>query len=249
MDIDGGGTITLTGSGTYIFRSGGALDTTANSIVALSGASACDVFWTAVGATTLGANSRFKGTIIDNAGITVGSTVNWEGRALAYGGTVITDTDTITVPTCTSPTPSPTTAPTSTPTSTAISNSTSNSIGGSSIGYCPALSSQIVAPLIIESRRIDADSIFISWGPYSGTSTFNIQYGLTNGNWIYSTDVTGFSTTINNLPANQSIWFRVAGRNDCMIGNYGVAKLIDTQITNILIPRLPDTGVRPVPPK
>lgn len=100
MDIGGGGTITLTGTGTYIFRPVGALTSTANSIVALSGASACDVFWTPTQATTLGANSTFVGTVIDDAGITVGSTVSWIGRALAFGGTVTTDTDSITVPVC-----------------------------------------------------------------------------------------------------------------------------------------------------
>lgn len=118
MNLDAGATITLTGTGTYLFRSLGALDTSAGSIVALSGASACDVFWTGVGATTLGANSTFAGTVIDNAGITIGSTVDWTGRALAGGGTVTSDTDTITVPTgCTPPTPPPSPSPSPSPSS------------------------------------------------------------------------------------------------------------------------------------
>lgn len=96
----GTGGITL-GSGTYVFRSTGALNTVANSMV--SGGSACDIFWTPGAATTLGANSTFKGTDIDASGITVGSTVDWTGRALAFGGTVTTDTDTITVPSCGAP--------------------------------------------------------------------------------------------------------------------------------------------------
>lgn len=103
----GTGGITLK-AGTYIFRSTGALNTVAGSIV--SGGSACDVFWTPI-ATTLGANSTFKGTVIDNSGITVGNKVTWEGRALAFGGTVSTDADTITVPTCTVSTPTTPTTP------------------------------------------------------------------------------------------------------------------------------------------
>ncbi len=88
--------ITLSGAGTYIFRIDGALTSVANSSVTLrDNASSCDVFWTPTAATTLGANSTFKGTVIDAAGITVGSTVAWIGRALAFGGTVTTDTDTI----------------------------------------------------------------------------------------------------------------------------------------------------------
>jgi hypothetical protein len=102
--IGGGGTITLTGAGTYVFRMTGALNTTAGSVVTLAGgASACDVFWTPGAATTLGANSTFIGTDIDASGITIGSTVTWTGRALAFGGTVSTTTDTISVPTCTTP--------------------------------------------------------------------------------------------------------------------------------------------------
>ncbi len=98
--------ITLNGIGTYIFRVNGALTSVANSVVTLSGsASVCDVFWTPTSATTLGATSTFKGTNIDASGITIGSTVNWTGRALAFGGTVSTDTDTITAPTCAAPAP------------------------------------------------------------------------------------------------------------------------------------------------
>lgn len=100
--IGGGGTITLNGAGTYIFRMVGALTTSASSNVVLSnGASACDVWWTPTQATTLGANSTFAGTDIDASGITIGSTVTWTGRALAFGGTVSTATDTISVPSCT----------------------------------------------------------------------------------------------------------------------------------------------------
>jgi LPXTG-motif cell wall-anchored protein len=100
--IGGGGTITLDGAGTYIFRMAGALTTSANSIVtAINGATACNVWWTPTAATTLGANSTFLGTDIDASGITIGSTVTWTGRALAFGGTVSTTVDTInTIPAC-----------------------------------------------------------------------------------------------------------------------------------------------------
>jgi hypothetical protein len=91
--------ITLNGAGTYVFRITGALGTTANSVVTLTnGASAYDVFWTPGAATTLGATSTFKGTVIDNAGINVGAGTTWIGRALDFATTVLTDTDTITVP-------------------------------------------------------------------------------------------------------------------------------------------------------
>jgi len=95
--------ITLSGNGTYIFRMTGALDTVLNSVVSLSGASACDVWWTPKAAVTLGANSTFVGNSIDAAGITVGDNVNWLGRALTFGGTVTTSGDIMNVPDCSAP--------------------------------------------------------------------------------------------------------------------------------------------------
>lgn len=115
VDIGGGGTIALTGSGTYIFRMDGALTSSANSVVALAGASACDIWWTPTQATTLGANSTFFGTDIDASGITIGNNVTWQGQALAFGGTVTTDVDTLTSPTCSAARGATPSAPTVTP--------------------------------------------------------------------------------------------------------------------------------------
>lgn len=92
--------MTLSGNGTYIFRPVGALTSAAGAVVTLSNSSSCDVFWTPTAATTLAANTTFFGTVIDDAGITVGANTSWLGRALAFGGTVTTDTNTITVPNC-----------------------------------------------------------------------------------------------------------------------------------------------------
>jgi hypothetical protein len=109
MNITANGIVTLSGAGVYVFRPGGALNTGANSHVVLAGgACASDVFWAPVAATNLGANSgpsfitpTFQGNILDAAGINIGHFANLTGRALAFGGTVNTDANTITVPTCT----------------------------------------------------------------------------------------------------------------------------------------------------
>jgi uncharacterized repeat protein (TIGR01451 family) len=110
MNVTLGSTVTLNGAGAYIFRPGGALNTGDNSNIALTnGASVCDVFWAPVGFTTIGANASlsttptFVGNILDAAGITLGHFANLSGRALAFGGTVTTDANTLTVPTCTVP--------------------------------------------------------------------------------------------------------------------------------------------------
>lgn len=103
MSIATGTTVTLSGPGVYIFRSGGALNGGANSIVTLAdGACASDVFWAPNGATTIGANATFVGSIIEPAGagsdITIGDTTTILGRALAAGNTVTIAKDAITVP-------------------------------------------------------------------------------------------------------------------------------------------------------
>jgi uncharacterized protein YjdB len=79
------GTFAMNGPGVYIFRTSATLDTTANSIVALNGGATADnVFWVPVGATTLGANSFFKGTIMgQSAAITLGDNASLQnGRVL-----------------------------------------------------------------------------------------------------------------------------------------------------------------------
>ncbi|MHB9161585.1 MAG: ice-binding family protein, partial [Nitrosotalea sp.] len=91
--------ITLTGNGDHIFKIGGSLNTVAGTSINLSGgALANDVYWVPVGATTLGATSNFTGNILDATGVTIGTTVTMTGRVLAFGGTITTTADTITVP-------------------------------------------------------------------------------------------------------------------------------------------------------
>lgn len=80
------GTFTMSGPGVYIFRTASTLNSAANSIVALSGgASATDISWVPVGATTLGANSVFKGTVMGKASaITMGANATvLNGRVLS----------------------------------------------------------------------------------------------------------------------------------------------------------------------
>ena len=80
------GTFTMNGPGLYIFRTASTLNTTANSIVALTGGATADnAFWVPVGPSTLGANAVFKGSILGQAAaITVGdNTTLLSGRVLS----------------------------------------------------------------------------------------------------------------------------------------------------------------------
>ena len=193
------------------------------SVVSLAnGACASNIFWR-VDSAAIDTTAVFKGNILALNSISVANGANIEGRLLARNGQVTLINDTIKLPTTCA---------------TVTATSSLSSAGAPSSAYCQDISEQVVPPSIIESKRVSPTSISLSWGPYSGINVFNVEYGLTNGSWLYNTNVTGFSTTINSLPANQPIWVRIAASNYCTIGDYGQSKLVGG-------PGLPNTGFAP----
>ena len=100
------GTLTLNAGGdpnaVFIFQAGSSLTTASASQVSLiNGAQSCNVFWQVGSSATLGTGSGFDGTIIAFTSITVTTDVSVSGRVLAQNGAVTLDTDTISVPACT----------------------------------------------------------------------------------------------------------------------------------------------------
>ena len=219
------GVLTLDGAGVYIFRSSSsntiAVSGTMNLI---NGACASNVFWAISTSMTIGTGAHIEGTIIAQTGsITLGTNATLVGRAISLAQTVTLLSNQITKPVCAIPT---------------LTSTSTSSNSDTTIAYCPPIVSTVVTPIIIESKRVDKDSVYITWGPYSGVDTFNVQYGFENGKWLFNTNVTGFSVTINDLPPNQPIWIRVAARNDCQIGVYGQPLFVGS-------PKLPNTGFAP----
>jgi hypothetical protein len=211
--------------GVWIFRSADTVITSPGSSVVFKTnvASPCNVWWKVPSSATLDTTTAFIGNILALTSISMNTGATLDGRALARNGAVTLQSNTI----------NQTCAGLHGP---AIHRALTSA--GTSSSYCPPINSNIVAPSVIDSRRISPTSVSLNWAPYSGTDTFNVQYGFTNGQWLYSTNVTGFSTTINSLPANQPIWVRVAATNDCMVGGYGAPKLVGG-------PGLPNTGLAP----
>ena len=81
-----GATLTLNGQGTGIFVFNVASSLTANVTSAVAGtANPCNIYWRVGSSATLN-GVNFRGTVIANASITVGSASNLEGRALAGTG-------------------------------------------------------------------------------------------------------------------------------------------------------------------
>lgn len=231
------GNLTLSGSGVWVFKTVSTLITSSGSSV--TGSDPCNVWWRIGSAATLGTTTSFIGNIVtadvaDTTALNTGAILN--GRVLAQASQTVTlDGNTITSPVCATTTASSTSSPGST---TLASQATAPN------PPCPTIPVGVTAPVLIESKRVDADSIFLSWGPYTGTDQFIVQYGLTNGEWLFNTNVTGFSTTLDSLPANQPIWVQIAARNECQVGDYGDSMLVGKPRL-VGGPRLPNTGGAP----
>ncbi len=234
--------ITLSGSGSYIFRINGALTSVANSSVTVAnGASACDVFWTPTGATTLGANSTFKGTNIDDAGITLGSNVTWVGRALSFGGTVTTDVDdTITAPSCTPPEPPaeeeslPEETPDieeelEAPTLTVIKRVINNN-GGTAVA----------GAFTLHVKQAGTD---VLGSPASGTVAPGKVYTLSVGTYVVSEALqSGYTATFSgDCDAAGTVTLTSGDEETCTVTNDDIAPVVVSAVT----PSLPKTGLPP----
>jgi hypothetical protein len=93
------GTLTLHGSGVYIFQVGSSLTVgTGGTIVLSGGATAANVFWQVGSSATLGTTADFKGTILALTSISLATGAKLDGRALAQHGAVTLDTNNVTIP-------------------------------------------------------------------------------------------------------------------------------------------------------
>ena len=220
------GTLTLSGSGVWIFKSASTLVTSGTANIV--GGDPCNVWWRLVSSATIGTNTSLIGNILAATQVTMATGATLNGRAFAYTAAVTLDHNTISGPICSS----------TTSTSSSSSTSTSTSTTDTPNPPCPTIETGVIAPMIIDSKRVNANSIYISWGPYSGTDKFIVRYGTSKDNLLYNVDVTGFSTTLNALPANQPIWVQVAARNECQVGTFENSILIGG-------PKLPNTGTGP----
>jgi len=131
------GTVTLKGSGVFIFQAGSTLITASGSRVKLTGgASPCDVFWQVGSSATLGTGSKFAGTVMALTSIAVQSATSVQGRVLARNGAVTLDNNVINASACTGPSPTPT--PTPTPTATSSSPAPTPTATSTSPGPFPS---------------------------------------------------------------------------------------------------------------
>lgn len=209
----GAGTVTLNGSGVYIFKTTGGAGSTltmaaGTSVAVAGGACESDVFWAPNGATTLGANTAFVGSILDGVAnaISIGSTATVVGRLLSFGGTVQTDVNDITVPTCAAyaaPTPVPLVPPTL---GKAFSPSTINADGVST------LTITLSNPNVTTTARMTAALTDTLPSGVVIAATPNV--GTTCGGGEVPVAVAGSSTVT--LPTGSSIMF-IPANDSCTV--------------------------------
>lgn len=100
------GNLTLDGKGdpnaVWIFQIVSTLTTAAGNsqIILINGANSHNVFWQVGSSATLGTTTKFSGTIMAQASISITTGATLNGRALARTGAVTLDTNTVVVPPC-----------------------------------------------------------------------------------------------------------------------------------------------------
>lgn len=92
------GTLTLSGSGVWVFRSASTLVTSGTANIV--GGDPCNVWWQVPSSATLGTNTSFIGNILALTNISVATGATLNGRALARNAAVTLDHNTITNALC-----------------------------------------------------------------------------------------------------------------------------------------------------
>jgi len=106
-NIASGTTLRLSGGGIYIFQVGSALTANVLSAVVLeNGATACNIFWQVTSAATLN-GVTFAGTVVAQAGVTLGVGASLNGRALTTTAGAVTMSGANTIGGCSAAVPGP----------------------------------------------------------------------------------------------------------------------------------------------
>ena len=131
------GTLTLNGSGVWIFKSSSTLITSGTANVV--GGDPCNVWWRVGSSAILGTNTQLIGNILalTSIGLDTGATLN--GRALAQTGAVTMDTNAITGSICLTPPPTGTATATATATATGTPTATSTGTPPPPVSELPTL--------------------------------------------------------------------------------------------------------------
>lgn len=75
------------------------------------------------------------------------------------------------------------------------------------------------APTLLTFERLSPTSVKVTWTKTDPIADYRVFYGLSEDNLVWSVGVEGtHEITLNQLPANQSIWVRVYGTDGRCLG-------------------------------
>jgi hypothetical protein len=181
-NIASGQTLTLTGAGTYVFKVGSALTANVLSNVLLqNGASPCNVFWQITSMATLN-GVTFSGTVVAQAGVTLGVGAALNGRALTTPAGAVTLSGGNTVGGCSAAAPG--TCPTITLSPSTLPNGTvgvaySQTITGS--GGTAPYSFAVTAGALPAGLTLTTAGLLAGTPTTAGPATFTIRATDANG--------------------------------------------------------------------
>lgn len=116
------------------------------------------------------------------------------------------------------PQPSESPSPSETP---APQTSNGGGLAEAPAWVAPTCSQIQFTPTVTSFNRLSPTSVQIGWTTVdSFVTNYMVWYGITDQANNWNVVVNGNSTTLNDLPANLSIWVRVAGTDQGCVGNF-----------------------------
>lgn len=230
-----GGTLTLTGAGTYIFQVTSSLTANVGSNVVLNGVNPCNVFWQVTSLATLN-GAAFAGNVVAQSGVHLGTGARLTGRALAAAAGDVTMAGTNAVGGCSAAGPglAATTLSTVASPSVTLGGTISDSatLSGGSIGGAAPTGTITFTLFAPNDPTCSSPAIFTSTAPVNGNGTYSSAPFTSSAIGTYHW-IANYGGDLNNAPT----------ANICNAANEFVVVIAGPPITSNPIPTLSESAM------
>jgi Ice-binding-like len=230
-----GGTLTLSGAGTYIFQVTSSLTANVGSNVVLNGVNPCNVFWQVTSLATLN-GATFAGNVVAQSGVHLGTGASLTGRALAAAAGDVTMAGTNNVGGCSASGPglAATTLSTVASPSVTLGGTISDSatVSGGGIGAAAPTGTITFTLYAPNDPTCSSAAIFTSTAPVNGNGTYSSAAFTTSAIGTYHW-IANYGGDLNNAPTG----------NICNAPNEFVVVIVAPPITSNPIPTLSELAM------